>query len=87
LTAPKNGCPIANRNWRNCRAAVGGYIEVLHIQHSGLARHMVLDEESKLRHYPLNPMATAIAQATGGIARDDYIVGDFVILTGDARLA
>jgi hypothetical protein len=47
----------------------------------------ILNEEGKLKHYPLNPMATAIAQATAGIARDDYIVGDVVILTGDARLA
>jgi len=43
---------------------------------------MVLDEEGKLKRYPLNAKATHTALATAGIARDDVIVGDVVILCG-----
>ena len=32
------------------------------------------------------PMAKAIAHATAGIADDDFVVGDVVILTGGAKL-
>lgn len=64
--------------------AVGGYIEILYVRWLDRPAMMVLDEEGKLAHkrYPLNAKATHIAQATAGIARDDMIVGDVVILCG-----
>ena len=64
--------------------AVGGYIEVLYVRWLERPAMMILDEQGKYPHkrYVLNPKATQIAQATAGIARDDFIVGDVVILCG-----
>lgn len=68
------------------QAAVGGYIEVLHIRYGDAPGHMVLDEEGKLKGKDCNMAATIIALETSGIARSDFIVGDVVILTGRAML-
>jgi hypothetical protein len=62
--------------------AVGGYIEILYVRWLDRPAMMVLDEEGKLKRYPLNAKATHTALATAGIARDDVIVGDVVILCG-----
>jgi Domain of unknown function (DUF3846) len=66
--------------------AVGGPIQVLAIRFLNEPGQMIMAEEGKVRGFPLNMKATAIALATTNIARDDYVVGDVVILMGGARL-
>jgi len=61
------------------RKIVGGYIEVVHIRRFGITAQIVLDEEGKLKGYPVNLLATAIAE--GHISKDDYIVGDVLLLS------
>src|SRR5262245_10810548 len=82
----KERLPLREPTLDELQEAVGGYIEVLQIEHNGLIGHMVLNEDGKLRGLALNPMANAIAHATAGIADGDFIVGDVVILTGKAKL-
>ena len=76
--------PTREPTLEELQKAVGGYIEILYVRWLDRPAMMVLDEEGKLAHKrkPLNPKATHIAQATAGIARDDLIVGDVVILCG-----
>jgi DNA-binding CsgD family transcriptional regulator len=67
------------------QAAVGGYIEILLIRYGALDAHLVFDEEGKLKGKLVNRAATMLARSAG-IALDDYIVGDAVVLTGKAML-
>ena len=69
---------------------VGGYIEV--VQSSDTKHDIVLDEEGKLKGKPLNKEATELylgeEQDDTSAGWDfDYIVGDVMILSGDARLS
>ena len=63
---------------------VGGYIEVLHISKE---LTMVIDEEGKLNDKPINQEATNIAHEHEAIFEMDYIAGDVLILSGNARLS
>ena len=76
--------PLRQPTLQELQKAVGGYIEVLYIRWMDRPAMMVLDEEGKLAHkrYPVNAKATHTAQATAGIAGDDVIVGNVVILVG-----
>jgi hypothetical protein len=70
ILAPPNGV-----NWQlpELQALVGGYIEV------GLTidgKWLVLDEEGKLKHKPLNIAATRIYQ----YGRHDPVVGDVLLI-------
>jgi Domain of unknown function (DUF3846) len=67
--------------------AVGGPIQVLAIRFLNEPGQMIMAEEGKIKGFPINMKATAIALATTDIARDDYVVGDVVILMGGARLS
>ena len=69
---------------------VGGYIEV--VQSSDTKHDIVLDEEGKLKGKPLNKEATELylgeEQDDTSAGWDfDYIVGDVMVLSGDARLS
>ena len=69
---------------------VGGYIEV--VQSSDTKHDIILDEEGKLKGKPLNKEATELylgeEQDDTSAGWDfDYIVGDVMILSGDARLS
>ena len=69
---------------------VGGYIEV--VESSDAKHDIILDEEGKLKGKPINKEATELYL---GEEQDDtcagwdfdYIVGDVMILSGDARLS
>ena len=69
---------------------VGGYIEV--VTSADTNSQIVLDEEGKLKGKPLNKEATELYV---GEEKDDtcagwdfdYIVGDVMVLSGDARLS
>ena len=69
---------------------VGGYIEVVE---SADAKHdIILDEEGKLKGKPINKEATELyvgeeQDDTSAGWGFDYIVGDVMILSGDARLS
>lgn len=66
--------------------AVGGTIEMLEVT---LACDLVIDEEGKLKGYPRNNVATALAEALDvGLAPDDYIAGPAVLIgtNGDGDL-
>jgi len=54
---------------RSLQAAVGGYIEEVSIP--GSSKVMIVNEEGRLKHLPLNPAASATAM--------QLIVGDAVI--------
>lgn len=58
--------------------AVGGYFEIVRIQHDIL---MWLNEEGKLVGLPMNYHATALAWLAGAISTGDWIAGD-VVFTG-----
>lgn len=60
---------------------VGGLIEVLRLPDGSL---MVIDEEGKLKGKPVNLKATQIAHEARAIFPGDVIVGDALILKGDA---
>ncbi|CAQ03354.1 DUF3846 domain-containing protein [Clavibacter sepedonicus] len=58
--------------------AVGGTIEVLEVTP---ACDLVIDEEGKLKGYPRNSVATALAEALDiGLAPGDYIAGPAVLI-------
>ena len=63
---------------------VGGYIEVVYL---GKESMMIIDEEGKLKEKPINQEATDIAHEHKAIYNTDYIAGDVMILSGDARLS
>lgn len=58
-----------------CQEFVGGYIEVIFTSDG---RQIVVDEEGRLKGKPINVDASEEANRT--------IVGDAMILSGDARL-
>ena len=69
---------------------VGGYIEV--VTSADTNSQIVLDEEGKLKGKPLNKEATELylgeEQDDTSAGWDfDYIVGDVMVLSGDARLS
>ena len=53
---------------------VGGYIEMITLADG---RHMILDEEGKLKDKPVNLIATTLAESVLGGA--DYICGDVLV--------
>ena len=69
---------------------VGGYIEV--VTSADTNSQIVLDEEGKLKDKPINKEATEllIGEAMDDTSAGwdfDYIVGDVMVLSGDARLS
>ena len=69
---------------------VGGYIQV--VQSADTKSDIVLDEEGKLKGKFLNKEATELylgeaPDDTGAGWDFDYIVGDVMVLSGDARLS
>jgi len=69
---------------------VGGYIQV--VQSADTKHDIILDEEGKLKGKALNKEATELfvgeeIDDTSAAWDFDYIVGDVMILTGDARLS
>ena len=69
---------------------VGGYIEV--VQSADTKSQIVLDEEGKLKVKPINKEATELylgeEQDDTSAGWDfDVIVGDVIVLSGDARLS
>lgn len=60
------------------QAAVGGYIEAIYLHKLGVSAYV--NEEGKFNGLPLNRTATQIARAHSGMAPDDFIVGDMLIL-------
>lgn len=65
---------------------VGGYIQMIEILFLNEPGQMIMHEEGKLNNLPVNHKATAIALSMSNISRDDYIVGDVIILMGGARM-
>ena len=69
---------------------VGGYIQV--VESSDAKHDIILDEEGKLKGKALNKEATELfvgeeMDDTSAAWDFDYIVGDVMILSGDARLS
>ena len=69
---------------------VGGYIEV--VTSADTNSQIVLDEEGKLKDKPINKEATELYLGEGPDDTSagwdfDYIVGDVMVLSGDARLS
>lgn len=60
---------------------VGGYIEIHHLADGKLC--MVINEEGKINHLPLNPMATRIFNLFSPVSFYDYIVGNVLICGSD----
>lgn len=56
---------------------VGGYIEVINLDD---AHVMVVNENGKYEHLEVNDNATVLAHAMNAIMKDDYIVGNAVII-------
>lgn len=65
-TAPKNGKDFS---YEELREIVGGYIEILHLEDGRL---MVVNEEGKLYHLPVNMQATHLYGY-------EIIVGDVLV--------
>jgi hypothetical protein len=63
---------------------VGGYIEVIYLNKKSM---MVIDEEGKIKDKPINYEATEIAHGNEAIFNTDYISGDAMVLSGNARLS
>ena len=63
---------------------VGGYIEVIYLNKKSM---MVIDEEGKIKDKPINYEATEIAHDNEAIFNTDYISGDAMVLSDDARLS
>lgn len=74
------------------QAAVGGYIELVHVYYRGVPCQMFVDEEGLLKKLPRNVAATELVYESASInaakdrvrfnGRVPYIVGDAVILDG-----
>ena len=60
---------------------VGGYIEILALDKT---TQMIVDEEGLLKDKPCNQIATGIARKSESLYDGIIIVGDVVILSGDA---
>jgi len=58
---------------------VGGFIEVIPVNHQGRETLMVINEEGKLHGLPLNILATRYIQSKHDTS--DYIVGNVAIIT------
>ena len=56
---------------------VGGYIEILHLADDKLC--MVCNEEGKINHLPMNPIATRLFNVLTTGSPYDYIVGNVLI--------
>lgn len=64
---------------------VGGGPFGRYLQPRGAVAHMFFNEEGKLQGLDINPLATAIAHVMGGLPDIDCIVGDTVIVCGQAK--
>lgn len=73
--SPKNGSDFS---LEELQEIVGGYIEVVYF-HDGTNRIMIVDEEGKLKNYPINEAASEIAYQGKGVGIMDYIVGDVLL--------
>ena len=58
------------------QTAVGGMIELVRLGSDGM---MVINEEGKLEHMPVNPTANALAHQYHAIFEDDVIVGPALV--------
>jgi hypothetical protein len=58
------------------QAFVGGYVQMIQLPNG---EEMYLNEEGKLENLPINRRATTLGKVCG-IATDDCIVGDVIIL-------
>lgn len=63
------------------QAFVGGYIEIIETVDG---RQIIIDEEGKLKGKPINHEATLLAR--GRIMPTDFICGDVLVLSGDAKV-
>jgi hypothetical protein len=59
--------------------AVGGYIEIIHLEDGRL---LVIDEEGKLKGLTENPTATMLLHTAGGMPQD-FVVGTVVLCESD----
>lgn len=64
-------------NLEELQELVGGYIEVINLDD---AHVMVVNENGKYEHLEVNDNATVLAHAMNAIMKDDYIVGNAVII-------
>ncbi len=73
--------PVDGRKFtlKEYQTFVGGYIEHIRL---GTNRHMLLDEEGKLKNKPINELATELG-ILAGIEYNDYIVGDVLVLSNE----
>jgi hypothetical protein len=63
------------------QAFVGGYVEHVELRNVG---HGWLDEDGKMKGLPINQVATNLCHLSHAIARDDFIVGPFMLTVGKA---
>ena len=68
VTEPKNEIDFS---LEEMQAIVGGYVEVVNLKDG---RIIVLNEDGKLKHLPLNVQATQLYNMP-----DDFIVGDVLV--------
>lgn len=59
-----------------CNYDANGIAEVVRLNDGSL---FLIDEEGKLKNYPINKIATSIAQLNEAIYPHDYIVGDVLL--------
>lgn len=67
---PKNGTDFS---LEELQGYVGGYIEIVQLHKENTGHIMVVNEEGKLHHLPINHIATAL------YGLRDTIVGDVVV--------
>lgn len=60
---------------------VGGYIEIVRLAYGKLC--MVVNEEGKTNHLPINPIATRLFNVLTWSSPYDYIVGNVLICGSD----
>lgn len=60
---------------------VGGYIEIVHVADGKLC--MVVNEEGKINHLPMNPVATRLFSVLAPAPINDFIVGNVLICGSD----
>ena len=70
---PKNGKDF---KLDELQKIVGGYIEIVYLLGGKI---MVVDEEGKLKGYPMNPKATEVFQNSCKYFSLDVIVGDVLV--------